>query len=66
MPLPMRVAMACSRTGLVERDHTGALFLLSEIFVEELVMGLLDMHGSLTIGREGCCVFLRQGVLLCE
>jgi hypothetical protein len=48
----MRVEKACSRTGLVERSHTRALFLLSDIVVEALVMSLLDMKGSLSIGGE--------------
>jgi hypothetical protein len=52
----MGAERACSRTGLVERGHTGALFLLSEIVVEALMMSLLDMKVSLMIGGEGGCV----------
>jgi hypothetical protein len=37
------MAIACSRTGLVEKGHTGALFLLSVIVEEALMVGLPDM-----------------------
>jgi hypothetical protein len=37
------MASACSRTSLVEKGQTGALFLLSEIVEVALSMGLPDM-----------------------
>jgi hypothetical protein len=41
--LSMRMAIACSRTGLVEKGRTGALILLSVIVVEAVMVGLPDM-----------------------
>jgi hypothetical protein len=38
--------MTCSNNGLVVKGHTGALFLLSEIVVVALSMGLTDMKSS--------------------
>ena len=43
VPLLTSVATACSRTDLVVKGHTGALFLLSEIVEAALSLGLLDM-----------------------
>jgi hypothetical protein len=40
VPLSTMMAIACSRTGLVEKGHTGALFLLSVIDEEASMVGL--------------------------
>ena len=43
VPLSMRPVIACSRIPLVAKGHTGALFLLIEIFGATLEKGLGDM-----------------------
>ncbi len=43
VPLSTKMASACSRTSLVAKGHTGALFLLSELVEEALSKDLPDM-----------------------
>ncbi len=43
MPLFLSPVRACSRTPLVAKGHTGALFLLIVIFGAALGKGLMDM-----------------------